>query len=271
MKIVLQGDAQAQALSLVLGRIGRHADTFTVEYLPADVEQKRLQRALDGADVFAIQTSEKSSSPKRQRGLTTVTFPHLELRMLWPMNSANASETKRFPYGDSFITSAAKQGVAREKIARIYLSGGWSESWPNIDKVFQAESIRLSALDAKNDVKIGSYILKHFKRQRLFWTVNTPSNRLLAELAFRVLHAALGQSDVPSREEIAGIVFEMGVVDLFGAYSVPVHPFVANHFGLQWRDADEPAIVFGEKMAYNDYVEALIDSAFGREQEKVAS
>lgn len=271
MKIVLQGDAQAQALGLVLDRVARQTGSFTVEYTCADTDAKKLQRALENDAIFALQTHENSSAPKRPRGVKVITFPRLELKLLWPMNAANPFDSKRFPYGDSFIVTAVQQGVAPDAIASIYLSGGWSESWPNLDKTFQSESVRLSTLDGKNDVKIGSFILKHFKRQRLFWTVNSPSNRLLAELAYRLLHSALGPDGVPPREEISAVVFEMGIVDLFGAYSVPVHPYVANHFGLQWRDAEESAIVFGEKMPYQEYVSGLIESAAGLSQEKVAS
>lgn len=266
-KIVLQGDGQAEALGLVLDRIASQHPSFTVKYVSGTADSNTLQNALSGAAMHALQTHDNGAAVRSQRNVRTITFPHVQFSLLWPLTAVNPFDAKRFPYGDSFLISAAKQGVDADEIARIYLSGAWSGNWPSLDKVFQTESVRLSSLDAKNDVKIGSYILKHFKRERLFWTVNSPSNRLLAELAYRVLHLALGQAAVPSREEIAGIVFEMGVVDLLGSYAVPVHPFVARHFNLEWRETDEGAVVFGEHMSYEEYVTALIASASpGREK-----
>lgn len=268
VKIVLQGDGQAEALGLVLDRIASQHGSFTVNYVSGTADSKTLQDALRDAAVHALQTEgSEAASVKRQRNVRTITFPRLQFSLLWPLTAVNPFDAKRFPYGDSFLISAAKQGVDADEIARIYLSGAWSGNWPSLDKLFQTESVRLSSLDSKNDVKIGSYILKHFKRERLFWTANNPSNRLLAELAYRMLHLVLGQADVPSREEITRIVFHMGIVDLLGSYAVPVHPFVARHFNLEWRMADEGAVVFGERMSYEEYVRALIASAAsGREK-----
>jgi hypothetical protein len=103
-------------------------------------------------------------------------------------------------------------------------------------------------------------VLKQFRKQRLFWAVNAPSNALLAELTYRVLHACFGQKMPADRTDVHAVLASIGTQEIFARAALPVHPLVAAHFGLEWYDPQErylsPA---GEQRTFDSYYGGLID------------
>ena len=154
-----------------------------------------------------------------------------------------------------------RRNLPAETILQYYSVREWPPTWPNLDKLFQSESIRLSALDAASDVKMGSYVLKYFRKKRLFWAAKNPSNQLFGEMVFRVLHAVFGADQPAEREDIAKVLFEMGPRDLLASMSVPIHPLVARHFHLEWYSADDSYAYFDREFTYEQYFSEMIEHA----------
>ncbi len=241
--IRLVGDVQAEAVAQVLRRIPSVTDRYDVEY-----EHSKT------AEPNALATNGKR-----------ITFPLLRLELLWPLTCANERNAPepglphgRFPYGDKFVSACLAKNVSAHQILGLCTSGKWGANWPDLDETFRIESRRLTAGDARCDVKIGSFVLKRFRSERLFWTVDHPTDALLMELTKRLLSAA-GLIETPSAVENA--FAPAGANGLLGVYAVPVHPHVAAHFALAWYRPDQSYQAFDRSYTYQKYYEALVASA----------
>lgn len=239
------GGTQAQAVASVIARIPAVATRYDVTH-----EHE------EGGETNALIAGGK-----------TVTFPALRLELLWPMTCANENNRPepgfphgRFPYGDKFVSACQARDVPPKQILDLATNGTWGPNWPDLDEAFREESRRLTTGDATCDVKIGAHVLKRFRSQRLFWTVDHPTDALLSEVTKRLLTAA-------------GLIAGPHVVDdafspsesegILGIYAVPIHPHVASHFALAWYRPDQTYQAFDRSYTFREYFEALIGSAAG--------
>jgi len=269
--IAVYGDSQAEAVSLVLSGLPAVSAEFEIAYFSGSAANSVAPQLQEGSIVCEQQPGESSLvRAKAPQNIRRVRFPRLAFNLLWPFNCINPFNKPepplypfgRFPYGDSFIVSCINRGVSADTILDYYSAAEWPPTWPNLDKLFQVESARLSAQDGRNNVKIGSFALKYFRKRRLFWAANGPANKLLAELVYRLLHAMLGAEQPIGRAQIEDVLFHFGPRDLLGAMSVPVHPLVARHFGLEWYAAGDLYAYFGEReLTYEQYFSEMIEQA----------
>lgn len=267
--LLVYGDAQAEAVALILRTLPAVEERYLVVYVRDDGGELTPEAAAS-CDLLFEQRSSKPFNPRVTipKKAARVRFPVLELHLLWPFccpNPFNAPEPPKFPVGrfpcaDTFIINCAEQGMPAALIKRHYVPDQWPAAWPNLDRSFQMESARLSAQDAQNDVKIGSFILKYFRRARLFWAVNAPANRLLVEVVYRLMHAGFDPEDRCERELIEQAVSLYGPRELLGGVSIPVHPLVAEHFALEWYDRNERVTCPGDRdLTFDQYTAELID------------
>jgi hypothetical protein len=267
--LIVSGDVQAEALASLLRGVPRIAARFEIVYASTADKQAIPNKKLAACAVLCEQQGSESltMSKKLSQDCLRVTFPRLQLDLLWPFNCVNPYNEPeppgfpfgRFPYGDTFVLNCVDRNVPPPEIMSYCLSAEWSQSWPDLDQLQQGESTRLLALDAQNTVKIGSYILNHFRTERLFWTVNNPTNKLFAELLFQLLHACFGSMIERGATDFEGIAAR----EIFGTLNVPIHRKVAKHFGLSWYDPRERYNYFDrERLSYNQYFEELIETSY---------
>lgn len=238
------GDTQAEAVAHVIARIPEIADRRTVTF----------ERGEPGS-TNALLVKNRA-----------YTFPSLRLELLWPLSCANERNEPepglphgRFPYGDRFVSACLEQGVPKDRIVALIVGGAWGANWPNLDEAFRRESRRLTAGDASCDVKIGSHVLKRFRSQRLFWTVDHPTDALIAELVKRLLASAKILDDPAEAVDRAFVPAADG--GLLGPYAVPIHPHVAAHFALAWYRRDQNYRAFDRTYTFETYYRALVDAA----------
>lgn len=269
--IAICGNNQAEAVALVLKVLPGVCDRFDVQFLGSHAEAELRTGTLSRCAVFFEQDS---VGYRRLGGLSKscrrVRFPLLEFNLLWPFNCINPynrPESPRFPFGrfpngNSFIIGCIERGLSTEEILALDLSGEWHASWPNLNALFMSESARLSLQDSRCTVALGSYILKHFRKQRLFTAVQNPTNVLLSALILRLLHAALGSDCNISSSDVDMTLKNFGTRDLFGALSVPIHPKVAEHFDLVWYSPHDTYNIFDvQALTYERYVQQMVESA----------
>lgn len=272
--ILVWGDAQAEAVALILGKLPAISETHDVLYSDSRGNANTPARESTAACVYSFeqQGREASYASRLPRGCKRISFPALRFRLLWPLAAPNpfnrpeaANPAGPFPWGDSFITACVKRGMQADEIIRFYQTSTWHASWPNLDALFKQESSDLSTADAKCDVKIGSFILKHFRKTRLFWSANAPTDHLLGELVYRLLHAAFGPRTGMERDAVQGILDARGGRDLLGRVAAPIHPLVARHFGLEWYDPQEKYASFnGQERTFGEYYRDLIAHSITR-------
>jgi polysaccharide biosynthesis acetyltransferase WcbI-like protein len=205
-----------------------------------------------------------------------ITFPSLDSVLFWPFQSMNPYDKLdpplfpwgHFPYGDRVIVGCIEKGMAPDEILQYYLNE-WAAYMPDLNRLFEVEAARLAARDVACQVKIADYFLRHFRQRRLFWTINHPSKEMSAELTRRLLNAgsrfltALGDID----EEA---VQRFGAKHPLDDLAVPIHPRLAEHFKLEWYDAERELHRFwaAPSVSYVEYFRELIRRSLAVKQEK---
>lgn len=262
--LVVVGNAQAHALAAVLSANRFVTDSYDVVYSddkPLDVRP---------VDIVCVQHSEgRPPSTLNGRPARVIRFPLLYFGLLWPLRCVNpfnepepGFDHGRFPYGDSYVANCVQKEVPPDEILAFCNNTVWPRSWPNLDRVFQSESLRLTKLDAQCDVKIASYILKRFRQGRLFHNPNAPSGELLNELARRIVRTISMDFEGNDGESLNA--------DVLASVQVPIHPAVASHFDLKWYGADLLYNYFGEApISSDDYFRSLIACSYFRSSAEV--
>lgn len=259
-RLVLTGDAQAEAVALILKKVAALTDRFEVVF---DGSTETSKREPERCAFWLVQNNGRAreKTPARH-GCTRVTFPPLHFRLLWPLAAPNPynvpGSPTAFPGGDSFISACLAQGLHPDDILFHYQSQTWNSSWPNLDMLFRDETTALLAADAKCEVKIGSFILKNFRKRRLFWSPLAPSDDLLLELAYRLMHVCFGSASPVERHDLAAALQSISVRGIFANVAIPVHPLVASHFGLEWYDAQEQVSTLEGSKGFTEYYRDMI-------------
>lgn len=255
--MLVTGDSQAEALALALRGMPAVSSQYDVSFA-ADVSSATV--SLKSGDIVFYQGTPASPFSKNKR-VRKITLPKLRFGLLWPL-AAPAPPSSTFSTGDAFITACAQQGVQPAEIRALYNRPTWSASWPNLDALFRDVTGELVKWDAENDVTIGSYILKNFRKWRLFWSPAAPANALLAELTYRMLHVAFGRGDLADRSEVSRVFESLGAQQLMERAAVPVHPLVAAHFALEWYNAGEAHLgLDGVRRTFDEYYTQLINDS----------
>lgn len=169
-------------------------------------------------------------------------FPTLGLKLLWPLecyDDRNRPEEGfpfgRFPYGDRVALQLAREGWTGEAGLRRYREASRPELG-DLNRLLQEETERLTGTDALCDISMGDYILKNFRQKRLFWTSNHPTLDLLVD-AFDALMRTMPLSE-PTLEGYDRVLDDLRAESHFQDYHQPIHPTVAEHFGLEWCSSE---------------------------------
>lgn len=257
-RIIITGDAQAEALAEILGTMRSVTANHDVVYSATpDLSVMR-------GDTLFVQRREEPpiAGAKVKRGARVITFPHLHFELLWPLSCINPFDKPepgfphgRFPYGDSYVVNCVRSETPPDEILGFYQTERWPSTWPNLNRLFQAESARLAAIDAASDVKIGSFILKRFRTERLFHNANAPSDVLLHELAARL--ASVVSAEVPANTATPRARGTLATIE------VPIHPAVAAHFHLEWYAPDLRYAYFDQApISSDEYFRRLIAQSY---------
>lgn len=270
--LVIYGNCQAQALASIVERAG--LDSLRVLYLRSFDEPGAEPAELSIMDVVRCgllweQHDDQHPFPYREwlpPNCRTVRFPAVDFNALWPFTCVNPDVRPKppkypfgqFPYGDRVTLDCLEETTGVDEAWNCYTRIA-QERLPDLDRFLALEFARLSARDAKCDVKMAQYIVDNFPRRRLFWTVNHPSSALLAELARRLLAAShtFGGLRAVNPERILADHFDLA--GPLGVTSVPIHPAVASHYRLEWYIAgDELFQNWGDAYTYEGYFLALM-------------
>ena len=270
--LIVYGNCQAEAISTILDMDPAARTRFRIKYL------RSYEHPRDGWDELSpndasrcrvlFEQHDQRAFPRASLpdDCVALRFPAVDFNLLWPFTVPNPFDRAddefpfgRFPYGDRIIIGMIERNCPFDEIKSYYLDA-WNEYMPNLDHLLELETARLAARDEQCDVRMGSYVLQHFRSDRLFWTANHPTASLLGALMRNLIGSA--------RERCPGL----GALDPLGTLrrrfsregplgiiGVPVHPKVAEHFGLEWYDPNERYRVYGSaSLTYEEYVDAHI-------------
>ncbi len=274
--IIVYGNCQAEAISVIFGLNQSIAEKYAVHYVPSYQNVRFDGKTLSHDDVeicdLLCEQHDPILFPQREalpQSCVTVRFPSVDFNALWPFNATNPYNPVesmfpfgRFPYSDRIVLSQIEKGKSAVEVLEYYLTR-WDEYKIDLDRLLKIEKARVFARDAKCDVAMGEHLFNEFANERPLWTINHPSRPVLKELVKRIIVAASERMPDFSGVNIGETVdknFVLSPRGPLGVVSVPIHPMVAEHFGLTWYDPDERFYLFdGTDYSYEAYFQELIE------------
>lgn len=271
--ILVYGNCQAEMIYATLASMGELTNRFDFAYArnysrpdedgPPSVPAEDLHRT---AYVFEQAMAKRNFSQADAIPASAVRFGFMSLDFnpLWPLHSVdprNHAEPDypfgRYPYGDRAINSVVADGLRGDEGFEAYQAKS-AAMLRNVDRVLDVEKRRWSLIERINDSSFLDWVLANFAKVRLFHTYNHPSHLALSMVAAVVLHkSGLVVGDVESIAEEARTH-----LNLFwnpDNYEAPIHPIVAETFGLEWWSPDMLYNWGGEHMSYEQLIRSQID------------
>jgi uncharacterized Ntn-hydrolase superfamily protein len=112
---------------------------------------------------------------------------------------------------------------------------------------------KIRGLDREGDFSFGDFIERNFSAKRLFLMQIHPTGHMVRELCAQVF-AALEVPEEAAAPRLEGIEGWRGI----GGYDAPIHPDIAEHFGLQWA----PGLLYRHHsegyFSYSDFIRRYI-------------
>jgi len=180
-----------------------------------------------------------------------IRFPILWLGSLWPLATADPRNrpterhpTGPFPYGDKMVLKLVEQGLSPDQVAERYLAMDPRDEM-DLDRYHEIVVAKLVDLDRRSEVKGGTFVLENFRTERLLVTPNHPAEpltRFMRDRVFEYLGVKPPASDL------------MDAMASLDDFHLPIHPAVAEHFGLQWCGEDMVYRYFDERFGVKDFI-----------------
>lgn len=250
--VLIQGNHQAHALARILSRLEPLNVRFEFRHLPDDAPAADLAAALRPADTsppaaFWQQMPESGALPAADlpSGVRRTVFPALSARLLWPFIGPDprcvpeppAYPGGRYPVGDAVAARlAAEAGADDDALMDRYIRES-AEAFPDPDKAYDDFAAACRALD-RADVQLGAFVLGAFPAIKLFHGPADPSGPMMIALAERLIL----ESGIAEEQGNGAVLRELrrmarGYQGLFQV-QLPIHPLVAERYGLAWYDPD---------------------------------
>jgi hypothetical protein len=274
--IILYGNCQAGALSVIFGSHPAIAERFTVRHLASFDDPVNQAPMLAPEDVQSAAILFEQHDPVRfphradlPDDCVTATFPSIDFNLLWPLTRDNPYNDRSNPeipwgeffYGDRRIIDDVERGLSVDEVVERYLAAS-AEGLPDPDRFANLERGRLIARDAKCDVKMADFIFANFREICLFWCVNHPTMAALLEMSRRLVDAIGGAAS-----PLGDIAFDdqpgtLPQIEPLALFNVPVHPAIAAHFNLRWyQEMGGRYGLNGANLTYAEYFRKMAASA----------
>jgi tetratricopeptide (TPR) repeat protein len=221
----------------------------------------RVRKILAEADVIVAQVTDaeqKVSVNKIETSAQIIEFPYVTGNFLWPFSGREHIHNQPLPhfhdgpygvqYGNPWLNSRIKSGANPDDIAAEYESLNISKA-VNLDRTYELSMDRARQRDARTGFSIAATIEKYLTDIPLFMS---PANLELA--LFRPLAAGVFERlGVPSTTVNA--MLDTLWRTPFPIADHPIHPSVAEHFGLKFIGPNTRYRTFtGERLTFKEWV-----------------
>lgn len=259
---LLHANCQGEELAALLVRSPAFTRAYRLVRYTNYTREPLRQEDLADCDIFLYQHlgpawGDVSSEALLQRlrpGALALRIPNPLFKGYWPF------WTNKSPiaFGDSLLDRLIDEGAPKTAILRIYLHGD-IRAFMDLRAAFDQSIAIEEEKERDTCVKTVGYVLRHWKRRRLFHTINHPGGDLLLLLANGILEALglppLHRSAVQTPDAAVGAPFLPSYID----FDLPIHPQVAAFHGLAFGGPDSEYTVFSRRMTFEQYVSRYID------------
>lgn len=169
-----------------------------------------------------------------------IRVPPLFLNSLWPFmvndprNWSNDLNTEG-PYpnyiANRVILRLMQEETDPDRVFEIYMSKDIG-SLVDLDRLHGINLAQLDGIDLQSDIALTGFIENNFREKRLFLSQLHPTGPLSAEIARQIV----GQLDLVKEDDpqLLETLDEVEAMHGIGDIDAPIHPGIADHFGLEW-------------------------------------
>lgn len=178
-------------------------------------------------------------------------IPNLFFKGYWPFWTSHGP----IDFGDSFLNRLIDEGAPKSAVLKLYLHNDINK-FIDLQAALEETVAIERQKEAHTCIKYVDYLLRLWKKQMVFLSVNHPGQCLLIHVAQGILDAL---SLPPLTEQEISLV---GLQDAFPSYAdfeLPVHPQVAAFHGLDFGGPQQTYAVFGRRMTFEHYISRYID------------
>lgn len=276
--VLVYGNCQAHAVYQSLGHIGYRGAPWRFIFAPNHAPgsqgypgETELSDDLLASVALVLWQCESFENPRGQvvksrlpAGVPTVRFPAVYMPCLWPFICPEPRAVPepgfphtRFPYGDMIGLEIARQGLTGPAAVSAYMDLSRARM-PDLPVRLERDLSRMRKTDAACDVAIAGFVARRFRQSHLIWSAyGHADHALVFEIADRVARAAgrlLGPVTCPfdsAPDEVKDRV-SMGPVQ------IPIHPAVAEAFGLGPWVVDKRYAWLGQHWDFHEYLQRYI-------------
>ena len=272
---ILHANCQGRPLAAQLLASPEFAEAFTprvyLNYAREEIPAAELERCgLFLYQHLGPEWGELSSDALLARlpaGCPSLCIPNMFFRGPWPLWSGAPG----FDYRDSLLDHLLDMNLPRRDILHLYLSTQLSRK-VDLDALLAETLARETERQARTPVQYLDFVLAHWRKRPLFFSVNHPGPELLRLAATGILRhlglaapkhptqtepqqTELRQTDLPPAPAPLGDCLGEG----YGDFELPVHPQVAAFYGLEYGDAQTVYNVYGRGKTFAQYAAAYVD------------
>lgn len=145
---------------------------------------------------------------------------------------ADEGAFQMYPYTicDDIALRLIEGGVSRDRFVDAYFEVDVTRAYP-LNRLREISAAKARQIDDRADFGIWDHIDRHGAEQQLFRTANHPNGPLMGFIMREILDRMTFLSDLPYARKLAA-AWSKGVG--IQPVEAPVHPQVAQHFGLTW-------------------------------------
>lgn len=240
-RVAFVGNCQMFRLSKLYGSSLTTGMRGASEYVNPHVESDpACASILAEADFVIWQVSDAASRIARSSlpiGTRVIDVPLVSAVFLWPFAGRPHPKNERVPHapngpfdpelGDTYLNSLIAQGVTPDEAVSRYLSLDF-RTRTNLDRVYELWFEAQGRRDRATGFAFRDSIVDSFRTEQTFLTPHHPGLGVFSALAKQVFER-MGFSDATIARVLGPLQIKQFWPDCH-----PVHPAVAEHFGLNW-------------------------------------
>lgn len=245
-RIIFVGNCQLIKLSKIYCNTLATGLHGTAYYINPQLELTEAdQQALAQADCVVWQIADVTSKVALSivpAAVQIIKVPLVSAVFLWPFAGRPHPKSQKLPHspngpfdpelGDVFLNGLIAEGVEPDEAVNRYLALDFSKR-TNLDRLFELWCEAQRRRDQVSGFEMVDLIASRFREEQLFLTPHHPNLSIFNELARQVFHR-MGFSKRTIDRVLATLR-----ASPFASDSLPIHPFVARHFGLRWVAEDQ--------------------------------
>jgi hypothetical protein len=269
---IIYANCQAAAIAALLPRIDVLAEQVRVKYIfihsledPGKGWNTYPADFFDGVTCVWEQISNAFPNVREEfnrrlpDGVRRVRFPAVTGGMIWPFSGPDPRSPggKLYLYGD---TAAARLGIelgatqiSDGEIFKRYMDLSLKRM-PDLNRLYDLELRNWRQRDSASDVKVGDYLDARFRDTQLFYERARITQPILSYLTHMLLKETMGP-EMHSRTEILAAATNLLQYHLgMDTFSQPIHPYVAEKFGLKWYQPEARYRWFMHDLTFEEWV-----------------